>query len=102
MQWLVWANVTLASAFMRMVTNKDNPAVADPALAATKKNLGILDHALAGKSYLVGDTFTFADLQLAGATGWMSRAMPLNEYANIVAWQARCADRPAFKAAMAL
>ena len=102
LQWLVWANVTLASAFMRMMMNKDNPAVADAALAATKKNLGILDAALAGKQYIVGDTFTFADLQLAGATGWMGQALPMKDYANITAWQARCTARPAFKASMTL
>lgn len=60
-----------------------------------------LDGQLAGKQYLMGDTFTVADAYLFTATNWSrfvgvdTRSQP-----NVTAYMARVAARPAVQAAM--
>ncbi len=54
---------------------------------------------LASKPYLLGDTFTAADV-LAGSTlGWARMAGVLGDDAALLAYLARVSDRPAFVAA---
>lgn len=91
-QWLAWANVSVGSAAARYLASPSEPAKAE-----TMHLFGILDAALAGKSWLVGDSFTFADLHLAGLVGWLGTVgFDLTSLANVQAWMARCQARPAF------
>ena len=61
----------------------------------------MLDEALAGGGYLVGDRFTVADLNVAAV---ISRAieMDLSATPNLKAWLTRCLERPAARQALAL
>jgi glutathione S-transferase len=62
--------------------------------------LGVLNGALEGRTYLLGDTFTVADLNLASVMSW---AKPIKydfaPFPNVAAWLDRCLSRPAFKEA---
>jgi glutathione S-transferase len=115
MKWIVWTNVALAEAAGRLSaalpTGSDGavqsgsvdyvaPELRDPnALPKAQSDvatyLGILDAALAGQSFLLGD-YTLADTHLQGFVGWIaSMGIDLSDYANVTSWLARCAERPA-------
>jgi glutathione S-transferase len=61
----------------------------------------VLDAALANHSYLLGDEFTVADLNVAAV---ISRAvdMDLSAVPNLKAWLSRCLERSAARKALAL
>ena len=60
----------------------------------------MLNSALEGREYLLGSTFTAADLNLASIMSW---AKPIkfdfSPFPNVNAWLDRCLSRPSFKAA---
>jgi len=82
-----------------------NPATpADYKPAVTEKllsRMAWIDGQLAGKPYLMGDTFTVADAYLFTVTGWGAYVkVDLSGFANISAHRARVAARPAVQAAL--
>ena len=82
-----------------------NPATPEETKAINKERitgrLKWLDGELAGKHYLMGDTFTVADGYLFTVSNWAQYVgMDLSPYANLVAYRARVAARPAVVAAM--
>ena len=63
--------------------------------------LGILNTALAGKAYLLGD-YTLADTHVHSICDWLRHMkIDFGPFANIQAWGERCASRPAYKKVMA-
>ncbi len=82
-----------------------NPATpADYKPAVTEKllsRMAWIDGQLAGKPYLMGDTFTVADAYLFTVTGWGAYVkVDLSGFAHISAHRARVATRPAVQAAL--
>ena len=65
------------------------------------KPFRILDTAVSQQPYLLGDTFTIADLNVAAV---ISRAidMDLSAVPKLKAWLTRCFDRPAAQRALAM
>ncbi|WP_395701643.1 glutathione transferase GstA [Aquabacterium sp.] len=60
-----------------------------------------INEQLEGRQYLMGDTFTGADAYLFTVTTWAPRVgLDLSALANLQAFQARVAARPAVQAAM--
>ena len=58
----------------------------------------VLDAALAGKTWLLGEEFTVADVNAASVLAWAKGARcNLAPYPNFVAWLERCLARPALK-----
>jgi glutathione S-transferase len=73
------------------------PAVIEKLLS----RMAWIDGQLAGKQYLMGDTFTVADAYLFTVTGWGAYVkVDLSGLANISAHRARVAARPAVQAAL--
>ena len=73
------------------------PAVIEKLLS----RMAWVDGQLAGKPYLMGDTFTVADAYLFTVTGWGAYVkVDLSGFANISAHRARMAARPAVQAAL--
>ena len=73
------------------------PAVIEKLLS----RMAWVDGQLAGKPYLMGDTFTVADAYLFTVTGWGAYVkVDLSGFANISAHRARVAARPAVQAAL--
>ncbi len=109
MKWIVWSNVTLGDAVGRFTRNTMDwfPAEQQNAKAgeAGKKDiencLHILDGALDGKQFLVGD-YTLVDTHLNSFVDWL-RHMKLDftPYAHLNAWGKRCCARPAYAKVMA-
>jgi glutathione S-transferase len=109
MKWVIWTNVTLGDAVGRWARNtmswvpadQHNAKAGDAALVEVKECLRILDAALAGKSYLVGD-YTVTDTHVNSYVDWIRHMkVDFTPYPNLNAWSQRCSDRPAYKKVMA-
>ena len=107
--WLCWAQATLADAGGRVMRNTSERFPADERNAKAGENaktelqaaLGIVERALEGKEYLVGTSFSYADLAIAGFVPFFARiGADLSPFKNIQAWIGRCTTRPALARAM--
>jgi glutathione S-transferase len=105
LKWLVWTNVSLGEALARFQRNtvaripeeQRNAKAGEIGKKDVESHLRILDAALAGKTYLVGDAFSLVDVHLAGWIAYLGMCgFDRKAYANIDAWATRCCARPAF------
>ena len=70
-------------------------------IAKLQERLKFTDGLLAGKQYVMGDTYSVADGYLFTVTNWAQHVgIDLAPYANLVAYRTRVAARPATVAAM--
>jgi glutathione S-transferase len=104
LKWVVWANTGLYDGMSRWARNTAAyiPAEQHNAKAAevAKNDLGaallIVDKALAGKSYLVNDKFSLADLAVSSYLGWLKfMGYDYSSNKNVQTWADRCLGRPA-------
>jgi glutathione S-transferase len=104
LKWIVWANVGFYDPVSRWTRNTSTYVPADQqnarAAEVGKSDIGaamqILDNALAGKSYLVDDKFSLADLAVSSYLGWlMFMGYDYSSFKNVKAWGDRCLGRPA-------
>lgn len=109
LKWLVWTNVSFGGALLLWfhatgaapeAEKKTAPAVVE-ARASVEKHLAILDGALAGKTWLVGDAFSLVDVHMIGWTAWVGMCgFDLAKHPNVDAWVKRGASRKGFGVAM--
>jgi glutathione S-transferase len=80
-----------------------DPKLADKAWADLQRPLGVLDRTLAGRPWLLGDTFGIADFMNACVAYvlWYNRA-DLSAWPHLTAWLAKCYERPAAQEARRL
>jgi glutathione S-transferase len=107
-QWSFWAigevdrgvNIWSLHA-VRLPAAERDATKRDEALKVLAAPFKVLDAALAGQPYLLGDGFTVADLNVAAV---ISRAidMDLSAWPHLKAWLTRCLERPAARQALAL
>ncbi|MGB9366577.1 MAG: glutathione S-transferase family protein [Xanthobacteraceae bacterium] len=107
-QWSFWAiaevdrgvNIWSLHA-VRLPESERDAAKREEALKVIARPFRILDAAVAQQSYLLGDAFTIADLNVAAV---ISRAvdMDLSAVPNLKTWLTRCLDRPAAQKVLAL
>jgi len=100
-EWLNFLTSELHKGFSPLF----NPAMPEEAktLARNKlhERLKWLDGQLAGKSFLMGDTFTVADAYLFTITNWGQHVgVDVSPYTHLVSYRGRVAERPAVQAAM--
>ncbi|MBS2017392.1 MAG: glutathione S-transferase family protein [Deltaproteobacteria bacterium] len=107
-RWQFWdavhfsANIGTVSfqrVFKQMMGMGDpDVAKVDEALANFRRYAAVLDKRLAGRSYVVGDQLTLADLTLASSLMYAKQAdLPLAEFPNIQAWFSRITELDAWK-----
>jgi glutathione S-transferase len=102
-QWSIWAMTELEEPIITALRHRVlfPEAQRDPqqANAAAQRFVGplkVLDDALAGKSCLLGETFTVTDLNVASVLMLAPLAgLDLSSAANVQAWLGRCTARPA-------
>jgi glutathione S-transferase len=102
-QWSVWAMTELEDPIITALRNRAllpeeqrDAQKADDAAQRFVAPLKVLDGALAGKTHLLGDTFTVADLNVAAVIMLAPLAkFDLSGAANVQAWLGRCTSRPA-------
>ena len=95
-QWLAFISSELHKAFSPFF----KPGTPEETKTANREHLGrrlkFVDEQLAGKSYLMGDTFTVADAYIWTILGWTKFAdIDLAPYANIQKFMGTVAARPA-------
>lgn len=109
MKWIVWTNVTLGEAVMRFARNttdwipaeQRNAKAGEAGKADIADCLRIVDQALAGKQYLLGE-YTLADTHLTSFCDWLRHMqIDFTPFKNVQAWGERCRARPAYKKLMA-
>jgi len=107
--WSFWAMTEVEEHVLKVLMNRvirpqgeRNAGEADEAEKKLAAPFGVLNGALEGKKYLLGDTFTVADLNVASVLSWARAAkMDLAKYPNLVRWLGECLSRPAVKRAQA-
>jgi glutathione S-transferase len=107
-QWSFWAiaevdrgvNIWSLHA-VRLPPEERNAALREEALKVIASPFRVLDAAVARQPYLLGDTFSVADLNVAAV---ISRAtdMDLSAVPHLKEWLSRCLDRPAARQALEL
>jgi len=100
-QWSLWAlnevdrgvNIWSLHA-IRLPSEDRDPAKLAEALKVIERPFKVLDDALAERTYLIGDAFTVADLNVAAV---ISRVIDVDLSAtpHLQAWLKRCLERPA-------
>jgi glutathione S-transferase len=104
LKWIIWANVGFFDPMSRWSRNtssyipadQHNPKAADVAHKDLGAAVQILNNALAGKSYLVDDKFSLADLACSSYFGWLGfLGYDFSSFKNVKAWVERCLGRPA-------
>jgi glutathione S-transferase len=103
-QWSFWGMTETEGALLQALMHRLflPPEQRDEKLAVEAEEklarpLAVLDGALAGRKYLLGDTFTIADLNLASVLSWALVAkVDLSKTPNVARWLGECCARPAF------
>jgi glutathione S-transferase len=103
-QWSFWGMTEIEPSLLVVLMNRlflpPNQRDETAARLAEEKlgpALRVLDGALAGRKYLLGDRFTIADLNVASVLSWALFAhVDLSKTPNTERWLSECAARPAF------
>ena len=103
-QWSFWAMLETEALLLDLLQHRAvlpefarDASYAERDELLLKKPLGVLDGALAGHDYLVGNSFTVGDLNVASILVWgkMARLNLLN-YPEVARWFDACLARPAY------
>ncbi|MEY4758256.1 MAG: glutathione transferase GstA [Pseudomonadota bacterium] len=99
--WLNFIGTELHKGFSPLFAPGMPDAAKDMARDRLAGRLKWVESELAGRSYLMGDTFTVADGYLFTVTGWAPRVgVDLSALPNLLAYRERVAARPGVVAAM--
>lgn len=105
LQWSTWSQVELQPPMVDILIqmwftpeDKRNMSIVSQAQDKIPPMMQILDKALAGKSYLVGEKFTLADINVSSVVNIaLGLKFPLDGYENINFWMNRIKERPSFQ-----
>jgi glutathione S-transferase len=106
-QWSVWGMTEVEPPALQVLLNtvflpedKREPAKLEHGKHAVQAPLSVLNAALEGKSWLVGNTFTVADLNVAAILSWLRVSkMEISNHPLVDQWLKVCTSRPALKQA---
>jgi glutathione S-transferase len=80
------------------IEDEDQKAARRPAVVkAVSKRLEQLSDALGDRNYLVGHSFTIADLMTASVLKIIGHTSLLDSFPKLVAYRNRCLERPAYR-----
>jgi len=107
LQWSFWGMTELEPHLITMIANKlflpeaerDEAAVA-AAAESLQRPLAVIDADLGKRDYLLGDTFTIADLNVASVLSMADFVdFDFSAHTNVKRWYDACLSRPAFERA---
>lgn len=107
-KWLAWVSVSVHDTLVRIIKNGErvpeeerNPRAREAAIREAGELFAILDAHLAGRTYILGDTFSIVDCASASFVPFAARlGIDTSPFKNIQAWSARCMGREALARAM--
>src|SRR5499427_6406718 len=103
-QWSFWATLEMEALLLDLLQHRavlpefaGNASYAERDELLFNKPLSVLNDALAGRDYLAANSFTVADLNVAGILVWgkMGR-LNLSGHAAVTRWFDTCLARPAY------
>ncbi|MFN8603214.1 MAG: glutathione S-transferase family protein [Candidatus Binatia bacterium] len=108
-QWSIWAMTELEEPVVTALVHrkhlpegKRDLQRADRAEERARKPIAVLEGALEGRDWLVGDGFGVADVNVGSVLYWAPMAgIDLSATPRVAAWLSRCTARPAFARAQA-
>lgn len=103
-QWSFWAMLEIEHLLLHLLEHRAllaefsrDPSAVERNELLLKKPLGVLNNALSGRDYLAGNSFTVADLNVAGILVWAKMArLDLSAYPELARWLNACLSRPAY------
>ncbi|MEE9281149.1 MAG: glutathione S-transferase family protein [Myxococcota bacterium] len=109
-QWSFWGMTEIEPSLIEVLMNRRflpedqrDAAKADAAEAALAKPLAVLNEALVGEAYLLGSSFSVADLNVASVLSWaLFLGVELSQVPEVQRWLGACTSRPAAERASAL
>lgn len=101
-QWSFWAMLEIEQLLLHLLEHRVLLAEHARDLSAVERNelllkkpLTVLDGSLAGRGYLAGDSFTVADLNVAGILAWGKIVrLDLSPWPDLKRWLDACLARP--------
>jgi glutathione S-transferase len=100
-EMLGYINSELHKTYSTLFNPKTTPEVRQEKQDYLRKRYGLVEKALEGKQFVLGDSFSVADAYLFVVTNWRNYLkLDLSEFPNLMAFQERVAARPAVRAAM--
>ncbi len=100
-EWLTFIGTELHKNFSPLFVPGTPAETKSAAQTTLHKRLAWVESELAGKHYLLGDTFSVADGYMFTVTNWAAYIkLDLSAYTHLLAYRARVAARPAVVAAM--
>lgn len=97
LQWIVFATTTLEPALVALSREDADELVRD----RWKTCCGVVERALEGKPYLLGEQFTAADVVIGAVIWWARSAGRLDKDSKLAEYGARLRKRPAAMRALA-
>ncbi|GMU01332.1 glutathione S-transferase family protein [Corallococcus caeni] len=105
--WMVFAELTLDPVVMAFYRDVQAPAEREPSDAAVEKHrarltavLDVIQRGLGGREFLVGGTFTAADVVMASILHLANTLLLLGGHPELVAYVRRHSQRPAVRRAV--
>jgi glutathione S-transferase len=103
-QWSVWVMTEIEPLQMQIVVQKiftpeekRDASVIERATKGLERPLKVLDAHLADRTYLFGDEFSIADLNVSGVMVILNMIeFDLSAHGNITRWMGACHERPSF------
>ncbi len=91
-QWINYANATLGPEVFSEASREK----------ALPRHMGMLDQWLSDRPWILGDTFTVADVAVGAMTGYIPLMLKvdLSPYSMVMAYLKRIGERPAFQKAL--
>ena len=104
-QWSFWAMLEMEALLLDLLQHRAvlpefarDPSFVERDELLLRKPLGILNDALTTRGHLAGDSFTVADLNVAGILIWAKMArLDLSAYPALTRWLDGCLARPAYR-----
>ena len=106
-QWSFWVMTAVESHTLEALKYKigmmgveQSDSKVDAEMEALGRPLGVLENYLGSHSYLIGDSFTVADLNVASVLMWLRMGqIDTSKYEAVTEWLDRCLERQAVTAA---
>jgi len=107
-RWIVYVPATLDPVLETITMHtrflpedKRNPALVDAAKAKWSNIVKVLEAAIDGREYIVGNSFTAADIVVGSALGWAAFVGILGDHPKLAAYLQNLQQRPAYQRAHA-